>query len=155
MPTAPTLALTPRERRRLLRELHQGTLPPRVGLRIRIVLEASKGVSDRQIARTLRTSAVTAGLWRRRYAKAGYRGLRQPALPASDARRLPETVIRRIVKTTVNTRLPGGGRWTSRRLAEHLNVSHSTVQRVWRLYHLKHEATDPPKTDRPGSTGST
>jgi len=137
MPVAPTITLGRRERGRLVREARRRSLPARVLLRIRIVLKAADGRNNREIAEQLGTSMVTVGLWRRRYADAGFRGIRNDDYRSGGEHRLAPSLVRRIISTTVHTRLPGGGRWSSRQLAEHLGVSHTTVQRIWRRYRLR------------------
>jgi transposase len=120
-----------------VREARRRSLPPRVLLRIRIVLRAADGRNNREIAEELDTSAVTVGLWRRRYAHGGFAGVRSDASRSGGKRRLPPGLVRRLIETTLRTRLPGGGQWSSRRLAEHLGVSHTTVLRIWRRRRLR------------------
>jgi hypothetical protein len=110
--------------------------PPRIAVRIRIVLRAADGRNNREIAKELRTSTVTVGLWRRRYAMLGFEGIRNDSSRSGGKRRLTPELVRTIVETTLLARLPGGGQWSSRQLAEHLGVSHTTIQRVWRLHRL-------------------
>jgi transposase len=137
MPVAPVVVLTASGRRRLVRESHRRSLPPKIVRRIRIVLLAADGKSNRSIARQLGTSSVTVGLWRRRFAKSGFDGIRNDAARSGRSQRVTPTLIREIIETTLRTGIPGGGRWSSRRLADHLGISHSTVQRVWRRHGLR------------------
>jgi len=137
MPVAPTVRLTRKERLRLVRAARHRSVPPRVAARIRIVLRAAEGRKNWEIAKELGTSLVTVGLWRRRYARSGFDGIRYDAPRSGSRVQLPPDLVRRIVETTLQTRLPGGGQWSSRQLAEHLGVSHTTVQRVWRLHGLR------------------
>jgi Homeodomain-like domain len=137
MPVAPAIILIGKERSRLTQEARRRSLPRRIVLRFRIVLRAADGRKNREIAEELRTSAVTVGLWRRRYAMSGFEGIRHDAPRLGGKHRLTPTLVQRIIDTTLHTGLPGGGQWSSRRLAEHLGVSHTTVQRVWRRHHLR------------------
>jgi FixJ family two-component response regulator len=137
MPVAPTIVLTEKERTRLIEEARHRSLPHRIVLRFRIVLRAADGRNNREIAEELKTSTVTVGLWRRRYAISGFEGIRKDAPRSGGRHRLTPTLVRKIVETTLNTGLPGGGQWSSRRLAEHLGISHTTVLRVWRAHRLR------------------
>jgi len=149
MPVAPPIVLTGTERRRLVQVARRRSVPPRIAMRIRIVLRAADGQNNREIARELGTSMVTVGLWRRRYAAQGFEGIRNDAPRTGSRRRLTTDLVRTIIETTLLTRLPGGGRWSSRKLGEHLGVSHTTVQRVWRLYHRHGKIPLPADYSRP------
>jgi len=149
MPVAPIITLSRKERGRLAREARLRSLAPRLVVRFRIVLLSAEGRTNREIAEELRTSTVTVGLWRRRYATLGVEGIKRDAPRGDGRQRITPELTRRILEATLGTGLPGGGRWSSRRLAEHLGVSHTTIQRVWRLQRLRARPTRP--VPRPAS----
>ena len=63
-------------------------------------------------------------------------GIRQDA-PRPGAPSLPDSVVEKIVQTTLNEKPRGETHWSTRTLADHLGVSHMTVHRVWRARHLQ------------------
>ena len=73
---APAINLRPDERSRLERIVRAGSSEQRLVRRARIVLLADKGLQSVEIARRLRLSENTVGLWRRRYQEHGPAGLK-------------------------------------------------------------------------------
>jgi transposase len=119
-----------------------------LALRARIVLAASKGLSNKEIAEKLHSRRRIVGQWRLRFLRDGIDGLRTEAKPAGRrpvARRKHE---KRILEVTKNVRPPHGNRWSCRTLASYLGLSASLVQRVWRsagiVPHLTQECHSSP-----------
>jgi transposase len=111
--------------------------PQKVALRARICLLAHDGKSNRQIAQRLGTSRPTVILWRKRFQEAGVAGLEhEPARPPH-VHRSAETLIKRIVDTTLQTTPPDATHWSTRTLGRHLGISHMTVARVWDRHGLQ------------------
>ena len=111
--------------------------PQSIAVRARIVLAASAGESNSQIARTLGVSRPTVILWRRRFADGGAQALtetkpgrgRKPAISAA--------TIKAIVQATTQTKPPGATHWSCRSMAKAQGVSPATVQRIWDAHGLK------------------
>ena len=108
----------------------------RAGLaqRARIVLLAADGVSNTEIAERVGVSRPTVISWRDRYASSGLKGL-------GDEQRSgrPRTVDRARILAATLTPPPGRlgiTHWSSRLLADHLNVDASTVLRTWRHHRV-------------------
>jgi transposase len=99
--------------------------------RARIVLAASAGGSNGQIARSIGVRPETVALWRGRFAAHGIEGVRRDAPRPGSGRRAPAGVVDRIIRTTLEVE-PPQGRWTTRSLASALNVNHMLVYRVWK-----------------------
>jgi transposase len=109
----------------------------RAGLvqRARIVLLAADGVSNTEIADRVGVSRPTVIGWRNRYASSGVRGL-------EDERRSgrPRTVDRAKILAATLRPPPatlGVTHWSSRLLADHLEVDASTVLRTWRHHRVQ------------------
>ena len=109
----------------------------RAGLaqRARIVLLAADGVSNTEIAERVGVSRPTVISWRDRYVSSGLKGL-------GDEQRSgrPRTVDRARILTATLTPPPGRlgiTHWSSRLLADHLNVDASTVLRTWRHHRVQ------------------
>jgi transposase len=107
--------------------------------RARILLLAAEGIANSEIAERLGVSRPTVITWRKRYAREGLSG----GLADRHRRGRPQTVrrIRRaeILATTLTPppeRL-GVTHWSSRLLASELDVSHSSVARVWAEHDLR------------------
>ena len=109
----------------------------RAGLaqRARIVLLAADGVSNTEIAERVGVSRPTVISWRDRYASSGLKGLGDEQRPGR-----PRTVDRARILAATLTPPParlGITHWSSRLLADHLNVDASTVLRTWRHHRVQ------------------
>jgi transposase len=109
----------------------------RAGLaqRARIVLLAADGVSNTEIAERVGVSRPTVIFWRDRYTSSGLKGL-------GDEQRSgrPRTVDRARILAATLTPPPdrlGITHWSSRLLADQLNVDASTVLRTWRHHRVQ------------------
>jgi transposase len=106
----------------------------RAGLaqRARIVLLASDGVSNTEIATRVGTSRPTVIEWRARYERSGLAGLGDQ--PRSGR---PRSVDHNAIITETLTPPPkklGITHWSSRLLAKELKIGNATVARAWRDY---------------------
>jgi len=114
----------------------------RAGLaqRARIVLLASEGVRNADIAQRVGVSRPTVNLWRSRYAEAGLAGLVDVDRPGR-----PKTVNQRKIITETLTPPPeklGVTHWSSRLLADWLRrqgtrVSHDSITRLWKRFGIQ------------------
>ncbi|MDV6278059.1 helix-turn-helix domain-containing protein [Rhodococcus erythropolis] len=116
-----------------LRVLAQSSSAPEHSvLRARIVLLAAHGQSNTAIAEYLGVSRPTVIFWRARYRERGLTGLVDA--PKSGRPRVVEQ--RSIISAMVNEspQMYGAGQWSSRLLAQHLQIGKTTVQAAWREY---------------------
>jgi transposase len=109
----------------------------RAGLaqRARIVLLAADGVSNTEIADRVGVARQTVISWRDRYASSGVTGLVDEQRPGR-----PRTVDRAKILAATLTPPPNGlgiTHWSSRLLADHLQVDASTVLRTWRHHRVQ------------------
>jgi transposase/DNA-binding CsgD family transcriptional regulator len=128
-PAAPLL-VRDGDREELERLTRSSTVAAGLAQRARIVLLASQGVANTEIAARVGVSRPTVLGWRGRYQQSGIAGL-------SDAARSgrPKHVDHaRIVAVTLKPppRKYGVTHWSSRLLARHLGVGNATVARAWR-----------------------
>jgi len=111
-----------------------------LALRAGIAIMAADGAGNRQIAGSLGCSLPTVVQWRGRCAERGITGLYDEAgrgrRPTYD-----QSVIDRIVATTMGPPPPGVTHWSSRAVAARVGVSQSTVCRVWRAHRLQPHRT--------------
>ncbi len=131
MRRAPSIHLTPEDAELLDRWASSTSARDRRARRARIVLSASRGGSNGQIARALGVHPETVALWRGRFAAHGLEGVRQEAPRSGTGRRSPAGIVDRIIRTTLEVE-PPDGRWSTRSLASALNVNHMLVYRVWK-----------------------
>jgi transposase len=110
-------------------------MPQEFSLRAKIILASAAGEGVREMARRLEISPDTVCHWRRRYVSQGLEGLRTRPRPGRP-RTISDAKERSIVSATMK---PPKARthWSTRRLAEHVGVGGTTVQRIWRKYGLQ------------------
>lgn len=137
MPPARAVRLTPEQRSQLERWSRGGSTPYRLVVRSQIVLLAAYGHSNRQIGRLLRTNPITVARWRSRFTLLGLEGIRTEAPRSGSPPPVPKEVVQLIVRKTLSERPPAGPRWSTRSLARHVGVSHSTVRKIWKRFGLR------------------
>jgi transposase len=141
MRVAATIVLTSEERKQLERWSRGRSTPQRLVLRSKIVLLAAKGRTNKQIVGELDTNPVTVGRWRSRFALLRVDGIRKDAPRPGRKPRIPASIVKKIVDTTLQERPQGETHWSTRILAKRVGVSHMTVQRVWKLRSLQPHRT--------------
>jgi transposase len=137
MRKAAVIVLTADERRLLEKWAGGRRTEARLVLRAKIVLLASEGLENLEIADQLETSRQTVGLWRHRYAESGREGIEKDAPRGGrpdEARRGAE---RRIIETTTRRKPRNATQWSTRTLARELGVTRAMVHRVWQANGLK------------------
>ncbi len=129
--------MDPEQKAQLESWVRARSTPQKIVLRSRICLLAHAGHGNRQIARQLNTSRPTVLLWRDRFAASGVAGLEHEPPRQASSQRLEDSLIKKIVDTTLQTTPPAATHWSTRTLARHLGVSHMTVARVWDRHGLQ------------------
>ncbi len=104
--------------------------------RLRIVLMAADGLTNRIIAAKLDISHVTVGKWRRRYLEQGLEGLHDE-LRSGCPRSISDEQVAALIRKTLNTKPKNETHWSVRSIAQETKVSKSTVHRVWRAFGLQ------------------
>jgi transposase len=100
-----------------------------------VVLLASDGVANYEIAALVGMSRPTVNRWRSRYAAFGMAGLKDVQRPGR-----PRTVDQAKIITETLKPPPkslGVTHWSSRLIADRVGVDHSTVAQAWRDYGVK------------------
>lgn len=108
----------------------------RLAFRAKVVLASASGASDVDVARKLRTSANTVGLWRRRFLAGGVDGLLDEPRPGAP-RTVTDAMVEKVVVETLETTPKGATHWSTREMAKQQGLSASTVGRIWRAFGLQ------------------
>jgi len=107
-----------------------------LALRAKIVLAAADDLTTLTIAAKLRTSHVTVNKWRKRFAQGGVDALYDESRPGAP-RKLTDEDIEAVVVKTLESKPKGRTHWSTRKMAQHAGISHSTVGRIWRTFGLQ------------------
>jgi transposase len=133
--TAAALVLRVGDKPRLEQLVRSTTAPAGLAGRARVVLLASDGVANYEIAALVGMSRPTVNRWRSRYAAFGMAGLKDVQRPGR-----PRTVDQAKIITETLKPPPkslGVTHWSSRLIADRVGVDHSTVAQAWRDYGVK------------------
>ena len=136
MRRAPPIELSAEELTTLQRTVRSSRSSVREVFRARIVLLAAEGLESRDIAQQMGTGPDTVSKWRRRFAQQRLAGL----IDRPGRGRKPHygrEMIERIVDDTVHRTPEQATHWSTRTMAKHAGVSHTTVQRIWHAHELK------------------
>jgi len=141
MTTAVEIQLSEKEKDLLSRNVGSRKASIRLIERSRIVLLASTGHSNIDIAARLQISQHKVGRWRNRYALQGYSGI-EKELPRGDNQggknSAEQARLRsKIIQMTTQSKPQGATHWSTRTLAKELGTTHSFVNRVWQDSGLK------------------
>lgn len=147
MRRATGIELTEDERAWLQAVCRSHTSEARQVLRSQIVLAAAEGRENKELAAKLGVAVKTVSKWRSRFARLRLLGLRDR--PGRGRKRTygPEKVGQ-IVDTTLTTKPRNATHWSTRKLAEQVNVSAATVWRIWHEHDLSPHVLRPFKLSK-------
>jgi transposase len=110
-------------------------------VRAQIVMLAADGMNNCAIAGELGVSRLTAGLWRKRFAKRRFDGLDdEPRCGAP--RKIGDEKIEEVVTKTLETMPSDATHWSTRSMARASGLSVSTVHRIWSAFSLAPHRTE-------------
>lgn len=137
MRVAPTIKLSQEQRKTLTGLVNGRRTEVRVVKRAQIVLAATRGQENREIADELAVTRETVGRWRSRFAEQGLEGIIKD-LPRGGRKATKRSKAEgRILQMTTQEEPANATHWSTRMLAEKLGVSQSMVHRVWKANGLK------------------
>jgi putative transposase len=131
------LVLSQAERDQLESYARSRSLPSGLANRVRIVLLAAEGVTNKDIAARLDLSLPTVGKWRKRFLEHGLPGLHDELRPGRPRTFDDEQVAQLLLKTIETQPKDGSNRWSCRTMAAETGIPKSTVQRVWSNFGVK------------------
>ena len=134
---APALMIDETQRQQLESWARAGPTPQRVARKCKVILLASRGVSNHAIAQQTGLSRPTILATRAAFSRGGCEALRQSQKRQRSRRVLTPALEQKILDTTLKTRPPDATHWSVRQLARHLRVSRMMVHRVWQRYDVQ------------------
>lgn len=110
------------------------SLPAGLVQRAEIVLLCAENLDNSTVAEMVGVTRQTVGKWRGRFRTQGLMGLYDEARPGRP-RSIDDERIMELLYTTLHAEPPGEqDRWSVRTAAEEMDLSKSTVQRVWSAF---------------------
>lgn len=134
MRVAVAIVLTREEREVLEKLTRSKRTSVRLSQRARMVLLASTGMENHEIAAKAGVGRAQAGRWRQRYAQQRLAGIERDLPRGAPARKVKTA---RLVALTTQGVPPKATQWSTRSMAKELGVSQSSVSRHWRAQGLK------------------
>jgi len=105
--------------------------------RARIVLLASAGLENRQIAAKLRIMPETAARWRNRFLDGGLAALDKDAPRPGRPSTITPAKIQEVVLKTTQEKPGNATHWSTRSMAKAAGLSEKSVRRIWHQHGLK------------------
>jgi len=137
MRVAPAVVLIETDKDWLLKESRSALAPKRLGERCRVVLLAAEGKTNEEIAALLSITRQKAGRWRIRFVEKGRIGIEKDE--PGRGRKLTYTVEvrKKLVRKTTRAKPANATQWSRTSMAKAMDISASTVGRIWRQHGLK------------------
>ena len=137
MRIAPAVHLTAKDREWVTKETKSALTSKRLSQRCLVVLLAANGKTNEQIAKKLKITRQKVGRWRSRFVELGRAGIESDR-PGRGRKQIYTAEIRRmIVRKTTQEKPTAATHWSRESMSEAMDVSPSTVGRVWREHGLK------------------
>ncbi len=130
------LILTQEEREELQRLARRSRSSRHLAFRAKVILQCADNESNISVGESLRTTNATVGKWRRRFVEQRMDGLYDEPRPGAP-RKISDDKIDEVVTKTLESTPRGRTHWSTRSMAKHLGLSHSTIGRVWRAFGLQ------------------
>ena len=124
-------------RRKLEQQARGRSTAARVVMRSRIVLLASDGFENKQIAQTLHVAPRMVTLWRGRFLELGIEGLLKDAPRPGRAPSISAEVTAALIAKTTQSTPTNATQWSTRTMAKEMSISKASVSRIWRANGLK------------------
>ena len=137
MRVAAKITLETKERGHLKQLSRSRSTSVRLAERSKIVLLAATGKTNGEIAETLGMTRQKVGRWRDRYHQLGIAGIEKDAPRPGRKKEISARTVSKVVKLTTRSKPKEATHWSRRLMAEHMNISESTVGRIWRAHGLK------------------
>lgn len=135
------LSVTNEERVVLVRWSRRPKSPHSIAQRARIVLLAADGLSNNAVADKVDVHQATVVKWRKRFLERGLDGLIDEPRPGAP-RKISDADVEALIVRTLEDTPTNATHWSTRDLAKKVDMSPSSVGRIWRAFGLKPWLTD-------------
>ena len=136
MRTGISLSVSTGDRRRLATLVKDRNTPQKHVWRAEIVLLSAEGIGTNGIMRRTGKSKTCVWRWQERFMEEGFEGLLRDKTRRSRIPPLGDEIAARIVALTLEDPPGEATHWTGAMMAEAVDVSVSSVQRIWRAHGL-------------------
>ena len=130
MRRAVQITLTEADRTTLERWSRGRSTQARLVSRARVVLAASEGKDNKDIAAELNISRGAVARWRDRFAVSGIAGIKKDAPRGGRPPKERQDLVRRIIEMTTQQKPANATHWSTRTLAKALGTNRALVNRV-------------------------
>lgn len=137
MRVAVNIELKDEERQLLERLSRSRSTSVRLAERSKIVLLAAQNKTNAEIAEELGISRQKAGRWRDRYHQFGLAGIEKDAPRPGRNKRIAANKVKKVIELTTREMPANATHWSRRLMAERVQLSESTVGRLWKAHGLK------------------
>jgi transposase len=137
MRVADPIVLEEDVRRKLEQQARGRSTAARVVMRSRIVLLASEGLQNKQIAEKLQIAPRMVTLWRGRFLELGMEGLLKDAPRPGRTPSISAEVTAALIAKTTQSTPANATQWSTRTMAREMSISKASVSRIWRANGLK------------------
>lgn len=137
MRIAHTIILTPEDQAQLYKWSKGRSTAVQLMQRAKIILLASEGLENIEIASQLNINRRTVSRWRTRFAKSGIEAITHDAPRSGRIPTKRNENVRRIIDTVTLKKPDNATHWSVRTLAKNLHLSNSMVHRVMKASNLK------------------
>ena len=136
MRRAAQINLSEEERFQLENTIRARSSQARDVFRAHTILMAADGNENVTIASELNANIKTVALWRKRFEKNGLEGLKECS-GRGRKKTYADKTVEKIINTTLYEAPDNATHWSTRSLAEQMEVSHMTVKRIWNAHQIK------------------
>jgi transposase len=134
---ATPVTLSQSNRQELEKWVNAHRTPQQVAQRCRIVLAASEGMKDKDIAGNMQINFKTVSLWRQRFLSESPDCLWEVAPGRGRKPKFTADKIENIINATLQTLPKGATQWSCRTMAEEQGISKATINRIWQSHGLQ------------------
>lgn len=131
---APEIVLSQEQAAELAKLSRSGRTSVRLAQRARIVLLAWQGWDNKDIAQEVGVGRVAVARWRQRYLELGIEGIERDLPRGAPPIKVD---VAKLVELTTQSKPEAATHWSTRKMADELGVSASTVMRHWQAHGLK------------------
>ena len=137
MRVAREVLLSEDERKSLERRARARICSARSVERARIVLLASSGLQDQQIAAQLKITPEKAARWRNRFLDGGLEALEKDAPRPGRTPAITTALVQEVIHKTTREKPDNATHWSTRSMAAATGLSEKSIRRIWHKHGLK------------------